>query len=59
MSVKTAEQKKSDYFCKSFKRIAPDSIKNNWPAPDDGCHETTLQWHVGSGTGNGNGWGGI
>lgn len=32
MSVKTREQEKSDYFSKSFERIAPDSIKNNWLA---------------------------
>lgn len=30
--VWTKELKKSDYFCKSFKKIAPDSMKNNWPA---------------------------
>lgn len=29
---KTKEEKKSDYFCKSSTRIAPDSIMNNWLA---------------------------
>lgn len=47
MRAKTKQQKKSDYLTEQLAR------------PDDGCHETTLQWHVGSGNGNGDGWGGI
>lgn len=30
--LRKTKQKKSDYFCKSFTRSAPDSIMNNWLA---------------------------
>lgn len=56
---KQMQQKKSDYFCKSLRKITHDSIKNNWLALMMDVMKRAQQWHGGSGNGNGNGWRGI